>query len=120
MLGYSRAFTTAWRIVELPIAILFVFLTFNMIYYFSPNLCRARWRRSIPGCMIGGILWLLIYLGFRIYLHFFNSYSVTYGSLGALIVLMLWFYLTGVAILIGGEINSEIEGVSGSRPGAKD
>ncbi len=120
MLGYSRAFTTAWRIVELPIAILFVFLTFNMIYYFAPNLRRPRWRRSIPGCIVGGILWLLISLGFRIYLHFFNSYSVTYGSLGALIVLMLWFYLTGVAILIGGEINSEIEGVSGSRPGAKD
>ena len=120
MLGYSRAFTTAWRIVELPIAILFVFLTFNMIYYFAPNLRRPRWRRSIPGCIVGGILWLLISLGFRIYLHFFNSYSVTYGSLGALIVLMLWFYLTGVAILIGGEINSEIEGVSRSRPGAKD
>jgi len=65
-------------------------------------------------------LWLLVSFGFRIYLHFFNSYAVTYGSLGALIVLMLWFYLTGVAILIGGEINSEIEGVSRSRPGAKD
>ena len=44
---------------------------------------------------------------FRLYLHYFNSYSVTYGSLGALIVLMLWFYLTGVAILIGGEVNCE-------------
>jgi membrane protein len=51
-------------------------------------------------------LWLLVSFGFRIYLHFFDSYSVTYGSLGALIVLMLWFYFTGVAILIGGEINS--------------
>jgi membrane protein len=46
---------------------------------------------------------------FRLYLHFFNSYSVTYGSLGALIVLMLWFYFTGLAILVGGEINSELE-----------
>ena len=109
MLGYSWAFTTAWHIVEFPIAILFVFLAFNMIYYFAPNLRRPLWRRSIPGCIVGGILWLLISLGFRIYLHFFNSYSATYGSLGALIVLMLWFYLTGLAILIGGEINSELE-----------
>lgn len=48
-------------------------------------------------------------LGFRLYLHFFNSYSATYGSLGALIILMLWFYLTGAAILLGGETNCELE-----------
>jgi len=55
------------------------------------------------------LLWLLVSLGFRLYLHFFNSYSNTYGSLGALIILMLWFYLTGAAILLGGEINCELE-----------
>ena len=54
-------------------------------------------------------LLLLVSLGFRLYLHFFNSYSATYGSLGALIVLMLWFYLTGVAIIFGGEINCEMQ-----------
>ena len=118
--GYQRAFTIAWQTLELPIALIFVFLTFNMIYYFAPNIRRRHWRWSTPGCVVAVTLWLLISFGFRIYLHFFNSYSVTYGSLGALIVLMLWFYLTGVAILIGGEINSEIEGVSRSRPGAKD
>ena len=52
---------------------------------------------------------MLVSLGFRLYLHFFNSYSATYGSLGALIILMLWFYLTGAAILLGGEINCELE-----------
>ena len=59
--------------------------------------------------MIAVILWLLVSLGFRLYLHFFNSYSATYGSLGALIILMLWFYLTGASILLGGEINCELE-----------
>jgi hypothetical protein len=54
-------------------------------------------------------LWLLVSFGFSLYLRFFDSYSATYGSLGAVIVLMLWFYLTGAAILIGGEMNSEIE-----------
>ena len=48
-------------------------------------------------------------MGLRVYIHFFNSYSVTYGSLGAVIILLLWFYLTGVMILLGGEVNSEIE-----------
>jgi membrane protein len=61
------------------------------------------------GAVIGVTLWLLISFAFRAYLHYFDSYSVTYGSLGALIVLMLWFYLTGVAILIGGEVNCEWE-----------
>ena len=60
--------------------------------------------------LVAVLLWLLVSLGFRLYLHFFNSYSATYGSLGALIVLMLWFYLTGAAILFGGEINCELEG----------
>jgi membrane protein len=54
-------------------------------------------------------LWLLVSFALRVYLDFFNSYSVTYGSLGAVIVLMLWFYLTGVAILIGGEVNCEFQ-----------
>jgi membrane protein len=61
------------------------------------------------GTITAVILWLLVSFGFRLYLHFFNSYSVTYGSLGALIILMLWFYFTGLAILLGGEINSELE-----------
>jgi membrane protein len=59
--------------------------------------------------LIAVVLWLIVSLGFRLYLHFFNSYSATYGSLGALIILMLWFYFTGAAILLGAEINSEYE-----------
>jgi membrane protein len=55
------------------------------------------------------VLWLLVSFGFRLYLGYFDSYSKTYGSLGAVIVLMLWLFFTGVAVLIGGEINAEIE-----------
>jgi membrane protein len=69
---------------------------------------RRRWVS--PGVLVAVALWLLVSLGFRLYLHFFNSYSATYGSLGALISLMLWFYLTGAGILLGGEINCELEG----------
>jgi len=54
-------------------------------------------------------LWLAGSLGFRLYLRYFNTYNAVYGSLGAVIILMLWFYLTGAAILVGGEVNSEIE-----------
>lgn len=109
-LGYSVIFEVIWRIAQWPIMLVFVFLTFELIYYFAPNLPRRRWRWLTPGGMVAVVLWLLISFGLRFYLHFFNSYSRTYGSLGALIVLMLWFYLTGLAVLVGGEINSEIEG----------
>ena len=54
-------------------------------------------------------VWLLASLGLRVYLHFFNNYSVTYGSLGAIIILLTWFYVSGLMLLLGAEINSEIE-----------
>ena len=108
-IGYGGAFKIAWRILQWPIMLVFVYFTFHLIYYFAPNRPRRRRQRTIPGAVIAMVLWLLISFGLRIYLHFFNSYSLTYGSLGALIVLMLWFYLTGMAVLVGGEINSEME-----------
>jgi membrane protein len=72
--------------------------------------------------VIGVTLWLLVSFSFRLYLHFFDSYSKTYGALGAVIVLMLWLYLTGAAILIGGEVNSEIEhaAAKAGHPDAKE
>ncbi len=107
--GFSAAFTIAWKIFQWPIAIVFLLLTFDLIYYFAPNDSRPKRKWWTAGALAAVVLWLLVSFGFRLYLHFFNSYSVTYGSLGALIVLMLWFYFTGLAILIGGEINSELE-----------
>jgi membrane protein len=109
-----------WKILQWPISLAFVFIAFSIIYQFGPNLAARRRGRRIPaadfrrrwfspGVTVAVILWMIVSLGFRLYLHFFNSYSATYGSLGALIILMLWFYLTGAAILLGGEINCEIE-----------
>jgi membrane protein len=116
----GRAFAATWRILQWPIALVFVFITFSLIYHFAPDLAAKRRERRTsasdyrrrwlsPGVLVAIALWLLVSLGFRLYLHFFNSYSATYGSLGALIILMLWFYLTGTAILLGGEINCTLE-----------
>ena len=116
----SNAFTVGWKILQWPISLTFVFIAFSLIYQFGPNvsakrrgarLPRSDFRRRwfSPGVLIAVTLWMIVSLGFRLYLHFFNSYSATYGSLGALIILMLWFYLTGAAILLGGEINCELE-----------
>jgi membrane protein len=107
--GLSQVFTITWKIAQWPLVLFFVLLAFNLIYYFAPDLKDQDWKWVTPGSVIGVALWLLVSFGFRLYLQFFDSYSATYGSLGALIIMMLWFYLTGAAILIGGEINSEIE-----------
>ncbi len=107
--GFSTFFTSIWKTLQWPIALGFVLATFNLIYNFAPNLASFQRRWFTPGAFVGVALWLMISFAFRLYLHFFDSYSVTYGSLGALIVLMLWFYLTGVAILIGGEVNCEAD-----------
>jgi membrane protein len=108
--GFGDLFRSLWQIVQWPIALFFVLATFTLIYNYAPDISAEERRWFPPGSLVGVTLWLGISFLFRIYLHFFDSYSVTYGSLGALIVLMLWFYLTGVAILIGGEINCEAEG----------
>jgi membrane protein len=84
-------------------------LIFAVIYYFGPDVKVSRWHWLTPGSAIGILGWLACSFGFRLYLHFFNNYSATYGSLGTVIILLTWFYLSGLMLLLGGEINSEIE-----------
>jgi membrane protein len=107
--GLGSLFTTVWTIIQWPIALVFVLTTFNLIYNFAPNISPQSRRWITPGAFVGVTLWLIVSFAFRLYLGYFDSYSVTYGSLGAVIVLMLWFYLSGVAILIGGEVNCEMQ-----------
>ena len=102
-------FTIIWTIAQVPLALAFVLFAFALIYFFAPDLYDQKWYWITPGSIIGVVLWLLVSGILRLYLRHFDSYSLTYGSLGAVIVLMLWFYLTGVAILLGGKINAEIE-----------
>jgi len=99
-----------WKGIQWPAAVVFVGISCSLIYHFGPNLkYRRRWQWLTPGSAFGGLLWLASSFGFRTYLHFFNSYSVSYGSLGAVMILLVWLYVTGLACLIGAEINAEIE-----------
>lgn len=111
-IGQGTLFTTVWTTLQVPVAVLFVLLAFALIYYFAPDLYEQKWYWITPGSLLGVILWLIVSGILRTYLHFWNAYSVTYGSLGAVIILMLWFYVTGIAILLGGKINAEIEGAA--------
>ncbi len=84
-------------------------LLFGLIYYFAPDLRNKRWHWLSPGAAIGILGWFAASLGFRVYLHYFPSFSAAYGSLGAVIVLLTWFYVTGLILLAGAEINSSIQ-----------
>jgi membrane protein len=84
-------------------------LTVAVTYYWAPDLRCRCWHWLTPGGLVGIVGWLAASLGLRIYLHFFDSYSTTYGSLGAVIILLTWFYISGLMLLLGAEINSEIE-----------
>jgi membrane protein len=103
------------RVVGWTVATALLALAFAVIYYWAPDLKVRCWHWLTPGGAIGIVGWLLASLGLRVYLHFFNSYSVTYGSLGAVIILLTWFYITGLMILLGAEVNSEIEAASAER-----
>jgi membrane protein len=95
--------------------VILLLLFFEVIYYFAPDVKATHWHWLTPGAIVGMIGWLLASAGLRIYLHFFNNFSVTYGGLGAVIILLTWFYLTGLMLLFGAEINSEIEAAAAAK-----
>jgi membrane protein len=97
------------HLVQWTIAISLLLLQFSTVYYYAPDLKNKRWHWLTPGAAIGICGWVVSSLGFRAYLHFFKSFTITYGSLGAVIVLLTWFYMTGLMLLLGAEINSEIQ-----------
>ena len=92
-------------------------LIFACIYAFVPNHTTFTFRYITPGAVTGVVLWLVFSFGFRVYLAYFDSYAKTYGSLGAIIILLLWLYLTALVILIGGVINSVADKISAGRGG---
>ena len=94
------------------VAIMLISFLFAVIYYFAPDVKASHWRWLTPGSVIGILGWLLASIGLRVYVHFFNNYSVAYGGLEAVIILLTWFYLAGMMLLLGAEINSQIEGAA--------
>lgn len=104
-LGMGAAFKTMFGIAQWPVVSILILIAVDLIYYFAPNI-KHRWQWFTPGAVFAVVCWLLISFGFRHYVSRFGNYNATYGALGGVMVLMLWFYLTGIAILIGGEINA--------------
>ena len=105
-----------WMIIQYPLAFTMLVGIMWMIYYFLPNL-RQKKSRVLVGAVIASVLWIAVTLGFRAYVVNFASYNKTYGTIGAVIILLTWMYLTMLVILVGGELNAEIHhGTGAVRP----
>jgi membrane protein len=105
----SDRFDFLWSLAQWTVTAILLLLSFALLYRFGPNLNDRRWQWSSPGAVVAVTLWISSSLLLRIYEEHFNSTRRVYAGLSDIASLLLWFYLTGAAIFIGGEVNSEIE-----------
>lgn len=107
VLGPASA--SVWRIARWPGAFASALLAFSFIYYVTPDVHQRGFRWVLPGALVGVAVWLAASAAFSTYLANFKSFNVTYGSFAAAIILLVWLWLTNVALLFGAEVNAEIE-----------
>jgi membrane protein len=98
-----------WRLAQWPSAAVLLMMALLCLYRFAPNRNGQQWKRLVPGSVVATAIWIAVSLLFKLYVRHFSDFGILYGSLGTLVVLMFWFYLSGVAILIGGEVNFTLE-----------
>jgi membrane protein len=101
--------STIFTVLGYILSIMAVVVLFSIFYFLAPNRESPSWQWVSTGGIVGTILWVLVSIAFGFYVNNFNSYSKTYGPLAGVIVLILWLYLSSLAVLIGGELNAELE-----------
>ena len=118
--GWSMAVEIAWPFVQWPVVIVLLLACFALLYRFAPNMHDRRMQWSTPGAIIALLLWIASALLMRTYFRHFHFYETKYGQLNSVAILLLWFYFTGASLLIGGELNSEIEKAAKHEDGSGD
>jgi len=106
--GLGRAFAWAWNILHWPVVVGLMLLVVAAVYYVCPDI-EQNWQWVTPGSVFAVTMWVIVSLGFKVYVDNFGDYNKVYGSIAGVIVLMLWLYWSGMMLLLGGEINAEIE-----------
>lgn len=104
-LGFKMEFLRIWEMLRLVVSALILFLIFTGLYWIAPNV-KLRCKSAFPGAGFATVGWILSSYGLSLYVSKFNNFSLTYGSIGAIIVLLIWLYISGFIIIIGGEINA--------------
>jgi membrane protein len=114
------AFTWTWLILQWPVAFALVATAIGLVYYFAPDV-EQDWVWITPGSILATLLWLAVSLGLKLYYQMMPNANAAYGTIGGVMVLMLWFYCSGLALLLGAELNAEIEHTSpyGKQPGER-
>ena len=111
MMHVGPAFTWTWNILQWPVVFGLVASAIALVYYFAPD-AEQDWIWITPGSVLATLLWVASSLAFKVYISNFADYNKTYGAIGGVMVLLLWFYVSGVALLVGAELNAEIEHAS--------
>ncbi len=107
----GNAFVWTWMVLQWPFVFAIVSVGFAIVYYYAPD-AEQDWVWLTPGSILATLLWLMASLAFKFYIANFSSYTETYGAIGGVMVLMLWFYMSGLVVLFGAELNAEIEHAS--------
>jgi membrane protein len=115
VLTIGVAFTWMWNVLQWPIIAGLMLIVVAAIYHICPDRQYKHWRWITPGSLFAVVMWLIVSLGFKAYVDNFGDYNKVYGSIAGVIVLMLWFYWSGMVLLLGGEINAEIENAVAAR-----
>lgn len=102
-------FLVVWNVVRWVVTVVSITVLFAIFYYLAPNRGSPRWTWVSPGGVVATVIWVLASMAFSFYVSSFGSYARTYGSLAGVVVLVLWLYLSGLAVLAGGELNAELE-----------
>ncbi len=111
------AFGFAWTLARWAVALGLINLLFSLLYYLAPNRPRPKWRWTSIGSLLATCLWALVSLAFSLYTSDFSSYERTYGAFAGVAILIFWLYLTGFAILVGGEVDAAAERLHSGKPG---
>jgi len=108
-IGLGSTAKAVWSIARWPAAVVAAMVGYALVYAFAPNIVPRRFRWITPGAAFGVVLWIVLSIGFAIYVKNFATYGAAYGVFGAAIVLLLWLYLSANAFLFGAEVNAELE-----------
>jgi len=108
-IGLESVAVTIWDYAKWPVLVLLVMVMVSVLYYVAPNVKQPSWRLVTPGSVLAVVLWIAASLAFGFYVSQFATYNATYGSLAGVIVFLLWLYISNNALLLGAELNAEIE-----------
>ncbi len=109
VVGLDDTAVTIWNVAKWPVLLLVVTTMFAFLYYVAPNVRQPGFAWISPGGVLAVVMWLVASVGFGLYAAYFGTYNATYGSLGGVVIFLIWLWLTNLALLVGAELNAELE-----------